>query len=530
MTAAAYRGDWILSAIVEDRAERLGDRPAVAELDGRGLTYRELRDRTQRVAALLGELGVGPSARVATMLDPTVAHVEAALGCAWAGAVEVPVNTDYQGLYLQHVLAETEADTVILQDRFVERLAPLDLPALRHVVVVGDGAVAPPAGVATHRFADADGLAPATPVARTEEDLLIILYTSGTTGISKGAMHCNRSALWTARVWQRLAELSEDDVGYSYLPMFHVTARSALFLASVLAGGSTILRERFSVSSFWSDIRRFDATFTMYMGAVIHLLYRQEPQVDDAENPLRAAGGAAAPPDIGPAFKRRFGCELFEVFGMTEIGTATGGRMGHGTPGAMGKPFEHLQIEVHDEHDRPLPADVPGQLVVRPREPGAIFEGYWRRPQETLEAFRNLWFHTGDLGKLTPLGEVVFLDRLTDSMRRRGENISSFEVERSVNAHPAVLESAAFAVPSELTEHEVMVAVVPREDMELDLDELLRFCVETMPRFTVPRYARIVDGLPKTPTGRVQKHVLRAAGVTPDTIDREALGIVAPRR
>ena len=526
---AAYEGEWVLSSIVDDRAEKIGDQLAVVEPDGPSVTYGKLRDATQQAARLLLELGVAPGDRVATMLHPTVDYLSAALGAAWAGAIEVPVNTDFKALYLEQVLRETAAKVVVVQDRFVERLGHVELPDLRHVVVVGEAEVDAPPGVAVHRFAETAGLDPAPRVPRAEEDTLIVLFTSGTTGPSKGAVHCNRSFMWTPRVWHELVGLREDDVGYSFLPLFHVTARSALFLACVLAGGSTILRERFSVSEFWNDVRRYGATYTMYMGAIIQLLFKQEPKPDDADNPLRAAGGAAAPPDIGEAFRRRFGVELYEVYGMTEIGTATGGHMGHNTPGSMGKPFDHLQIEIHDERDNRLPPDRPDEIVVRPREPYAIFQGYWGRPEETLESFRNLWFHTGDLGKLTPLGEVVFLDRVKDSMRRRGENISSFEVERSVNAHPAVLESAAYPIPSELTEDEVMVAVVPRPDADLDLEAVLRFCVETMPRFTVPRYLRSVAELPKTATGRVEKHKLRAEGVTPDTVDREAVGIVVAR-
>ena len=525
----AYAGPWIVSSILDDRAERIGDRLALVGTGGERFTYGDLRDRAARAAALLGELGVKPGDRVATMLDPTAEYAVSVLASAWAGSIEVPVNTDYKGFYLEQVIRETGARVAIVQERFLDRLAGVELPELEHVVVVGDGDAPAPGGTRRHRFSALYDLDPAPRTPRTEEDLMLILYTSGTTGPSKGAMHSNRSALWTSRVWVDLAQLTQEDVGYSFLPFFHVTARSAMFMALTLVGGRTVLKERFSVSSFWDDVRRHGATFTMYMGAIIHLLYKQEPRPDDADNPLRAAGGAAAPPAIAADFIRRFGCELYEVFGMTEIGTATSGHYGHNTHGSVDRPFDHLEIRVHDARDEPVPVDTPGELVVRPREPHAIFQGYWQRPEETLEAFRNLWFHSGDLGKLTPLGEVVFLDRVKDSIRRRGENISSFEVERSVNAHPAVLESAAYPVASELTEDEVMIAVVLKDGAELDLVELLQFCAETMPRFTVPRYARIVDALPKTPTNRTQKHRLRDEGITTDTVDREALGIEVAR-
>jgi crotonobetaine/carnitine-CoA ligase len=518
--SSEYRGEWVMSSILEDRAERLADRVALHTADG-PISYEMLRDRAQRVAGMLVALGVKPGDRVATMIDPNPDYLSAWFGCAWAGAVEVPVNTEYKGEYLRHVLDESEAAVLILQDRYVERLARIELNRLKHVIVVGEVETPSLSGVERHRFRHADQIDPLPLVRRREQDLLYILYTSGTTGLSKGVVHCNRSALWTARVWQELAAIGPDDVGYSYLPLYHVTARSALIKPCILAGGSAVVRDRFSVNEFWPDIRRHSATFTMYMGSVILFLVQQEERADDADNSLRVAGGAACPPAVGAEFERRFGCRLLEVYGMTEVGTVSGPRGGNVVPGTMGRPFDHIVMEIHDEDDRALPPDTLGEIVMRPTEAYAIMQGYWRQPQATVEAWRNLWFHSGDIGKMTPEGELVFVDRLKDSIRRRGENVSSFEVERSVQTHQAVQECAAFAVASEATEDEVMIAVVLRPGHVVSAAALLDHCEEQMPRFAVPRFVRIVLELPKTPTGRVQKHVLRKEGVTPDTYERE---------
>lgn len=520
MATTQYDGEWVMSAILEDRAERLGDRVALHTDEG-PILYAQLRDRAQRVAGRLQALGVEPGDRVATMLDATPAYLHAWLGCAWAGLVEVPVNTEYKGVFLEHVLRESGAVVAIIQDSYLARLASLDIPSLKHVIVVGDAAAAEaPRSLAVHGFAEALAHAPAPLVRTREQDLLYVLYTSGTTGPSKGVMHCNRSALWTARVWAELAELGPDDVGYSYLPLYHVTARSALVKACIVAGASCVLRKHFSASEFWPDVRRYGATFTMYMGAVILFLTKQAETPGERDNPLRVAGGAACPPALAEEFQRRFDCRLLEVYGMTEIGTATGPRHGVSRAGTMGQPFDHLEMAVHAPDDAPLPAGEIGEIVVRPREPYAIMQGYWKQPEATVEAWRNLWFHTGDLGRMTPEGDLVFVDRLKDSLRRRGENISSFEVERAVQSHPAVQECAAFAVASEATEDDVMIAVLLREGETLEAEALFDFCEETMPRFAVPRYLTFVDALPKTPTGRVQKHLLRETGVTPDTAER----------
>jgi crotonobetaine/carnitine-CoA ligase len=262
---------------------------------------------------------------------------------------------------------------------------------------------------------------------------------------------------------------------------------------------------------------------------VIHLLWAQPERPDDADNAVRRAFGAAAPPAIVEAFEQRFGMELIEVYGSTELGPATAPTPEKKRRGTMGVDCSHVELEIHDERDRRVPPGTLGEIVARPTGPHSLFQGYWQEPEATIEAFRNLWFHTGDQGSIDEDGFLTFTDRIKDSIRRRGENISSFEVERSVQTYGAVLECAAYAVPSELTEEEVMIAVVPREGEVIDPADLLAHCIEAIPRFAVPRYVRIVDELPKTPSQRIQKFKLRADGITPDTVDREALGIRVPR-
>jgi len=527
--SAAYAGPWVLSALLADRAGRLGDRTAVSS-HGTELTYAELALGAQRVAAGLAELGVRAGDRVATMLDPTPDYLAAWWGTAWAGAVEVPVNTAYKGEYLEHVLRRSEPGVLVLDARWLPRLAEIDVPSLRHVVVTGAPAVAVPRTTVAHPLAELLEASPRTaPVPRTESDLAYVLFTSGTTGPSKGVMLGNRAALWNARPWLDILELTEDDVAYSMFPLFHVTARSAVVTSSFWAGARVVLREGFSLSGFWPDVRESGATFFAYMGAVIHLLVTAEPRPDDAENRLRVAFGAAAPPTEVEEFQRRFGVTLLETYGSTEVGPASAPTPRTVRRGTMGRPQPDVRIEIHDRDDEPVPAEVPGEIVVRPEEPDRIFAGYWKEPAASVAAFANLWFHTGDGGYLTRDGHLVFTDRLRDSIRRRGENVSSFEVERSVQRHPDVLECAAFAVPSALTEDEVMIAVVRRPGHSLDPLDLFRYCVEALPRFAVPRYLRILEALPKTPSQRIQKFVLRKEGVTPDAVDRERLGVQVPR-
>jgi len=520
--AGEYRGQWVFSSIMEDRANSFADKNFLLGPDG-SYTYAQVCDRAARVAAGLATLVDDPAVPVATMLDASPMHIFVWFGCAWAGVIEVPINTEYKGTFLEHVLNESEAPVLVIEPKYLPRLEGLDLRHLRHVVVAGppDADIPQMLAQPQHKLTDWFSLPPAPRVPREESDLVYILYTSGTTGPSKGVTHCHRSALWTARVWHEMFEMEPGDVGYSYLPMYHTTARNVLVANALIAGASVALRERFSVREFWPDVRKYGATYFAYMGAIIQMLWNSDAVPGEEDNSLRVGGGAAAPPAITDAFEKRFGLRLIEVYGMTEVGTATGHRLGDIVRGTMGKPFGHLELEIHDPRDNVVPAGTPGEIVVRPREPWAITQGYWKNPEATVEAWRNLWFHSGDLGKLTDDGYLIYLDRVKDSLRRRGENISSFEVERAVLAHPAVAEAAVYDVASALTEDDVMVAVVLRPDASLDPGEFFRFCTDTMPRFAVPRYVRVIAELPKTPTARVEKYKLREQGVTPDTADRE---------
>lgn len=526
-----YDGEWVVSSLLDDRAERYPDIAAVSATDEE-LSFGALRERAQRVAAGLLDLGIVPSDRVATMLEPSTAYLAAWFGISWAGAVDVPVNTAYRGIFLEHVLSESGARILVIDERWVDRLAGLHVPQLEHVIMVTSSRAAadvPAAAVPLHRLDDLLSMEPVGRVPRAETDLAYILFTSGTTGASKGVVHVNRSALWCARATMDSLELTHEDAVYSMFPLFHVTARSSVVTSTLWSRGRVILRDGFSVSNFWDDIRASRATWFAYMGAIIALLHKQPPRPEDADNMLRLGFGAAAPPSIADEFERRFGLELFEVYGSTELGPATAPRPGRIKRGTMGLPCDHVITEIHDEQDNPLPPNVRGEIVCRPRVPYGLFQGYWNRPEETLEAFRNLWFHTGDAGHLDDDGHLVFTDRIKDSLRRRGENISSFEVERAVALHPAVLEAAAYALPSELGDDEVAIAVIPQDGQDLDVADLYDFCIRTMPRFTVPRYIRIVPELPKTPSQRVQKFKLREEGVAPGTHDRDALGIVVPK-
>ena len=474
------------------------------------LTYAELAEAAARVAGALKQRGVEPGDRVATMLPSGIEYLKVWWGIVWAGAVDVPVNNDFKGEFLDHVVGGSGAKAFVIDPRWRDR-------AERYADILVD-----------------PGELDADPVERTprkERDLLYIMYTSGTTGRAKGVMHANRSALWNAAAWLEILGLTHEDTAYSMFPLFHVTARSAVVTATMWAGGRVHLADGFSATRFWDEVKQANATWFGYMGIVIHLLHAQPARPRTPTTPSGSPSARRPRRRSWTPSSSASGCGWSRSTARpSSARPARPSTRSPRKPGTMGLPCRHLLVEVHDEDDNPLPPNTRGEIVARPAEPFAMAQGYWNEPRATIDAFRNLWFHSGDGGYLDDEGYVVFTDRVKDSLRRRGENISSFEVERGVQRHPDVLECAAYAVPAELTEDELMVAIVAaRGPHGRPGATLIAFCIDELPRFMVPRYVRMLDALPKTPSQRIEKYRLREQGVTPDTFDREAAGLAVPR-
>jgi crotonobetaine/carnitine-CoA ligase len=447
------------------------------------------------------------------------------------GAIEVPVHSAYRGPLLEHILTESGARILCCDAEFLERLHGLALPALERVVVRGplDG---PPPGLPCHPLGGALGHDPlaASPKLRGS-DVSCLLYTSGTTGRSKGVVLTHTANLQLSRSNIELMEYTSADVLYTAFPLFHVNAKFTSVTSALLTGATLVLDERFSASRFWDRMREEGVTSFNYMGTMLAVLLGQPESSRDRDHRVTRCYGGGCQPTTWAPFERRFGVRLHEHYGMTEIGIATQNTRTVRRPGSIGRAAAVFEVRVADEGDREVPVNQVGEIQVRPRLPDIILREYWRRPEATIEAMRNLWFHTGDRGRMDGDGFFYYVDRLKDSIRRRGENVSSFEVESVVNAYGPVIESAAYGVPSELGEDEVMLAVVV-DPQSLDLAGLIAHCQRELPYFAVPRYVRVMTSLPKNPSERVQKFVLREQGVTDDTIDRGPIrrpGPTAPR-
>ena len=515
-----------MGAILAARAAEQPDRRAV-QFESVALTYREWDEQANRVANALLGAGLQPGSRVAVMLPNQPEFLCAWAGIAKAGLVEVPVNTAYKGDLLAYLLEHAQCEALIVDGQWTDRVAKVgdELHSLKTVVVVGTpGAELPRLRVVP--WADfVGGAASSAPdVTVTDEDISSILYTSGTTGPSKGVVLTHAANFYMARNVVGLMDYGASDIVFNAFPLFHVNARYSGVLPVMYADGESVLYSRFSASGFWQTCREHGVTAFNYMGALLMMLFKQPERPDDADNPVRRAYGAPAPVTIYEQFEKRFGMQLVEVYGSTEAGTVTMNSVDSFRIGSCGKPVPYYDVRIHDEHDRPLPPGEVGEIVVRPREPHALFEYYHGMPQESLHTFRNLWFHTGDRGRTDEDGYFYYVDRMKDSIRRRGENISSWEVEKVVTSHDSVAEAAAVGVPSELTEEEVLIVVVAKPGESVDPVDLLDLCQERLPHYAVPRYVRFLDELPKTPSQRIEKYRLREEGLVPGTWDREEHG------
>jgi crotonobetaine/carnitine-CoA ligase len=350
-----------------------------------------------------------------------------------------------------------------------------------------------------------------------------VLFTSGTTGVSKGAIISHHHEISFGDAFRAIVGMEAQDVSYNYLPFFHIAGKF-VFLATLLAGGRMLLRERFSLSDFWPDVRRHGCTVAISVGGICNMLNGLPPDPEDARNTLRIMYAVPIPPEIKTAFERRFDLALVEGYGSTETNLICYTTPEGAPHGSCGKASPLYDVRVVDEADRELPPDTPGEIVVRGRYPHLLMLGYYGMPEKTVEAFANQWFHMGDRGRIDAEGWVYFIDRVKDAIRRRGENVSSFEVEQIILRHPDIVEAAAVAAKSEVGEEEIKLVAVLRQGGRVEPEALLRWCLSEMPYFMAPRFIEFVDSLPRTPTQKVRKVDLRADAINARTWDCERAG------
>jgi len=490
-----------LPAMLRRGAEQFGSRKSCS-ISGTQWSHRDALDVAARRGAALRAAGIGRGDRVAIMCSNRAELLEVFLGCGWIGAASVPINTASMGPQIEYYLANSGARLLVIEDRFVERLRTA-LPTW----IVG-GASYPAPGE------------PTAPAEVQPGETLAILYTSGTTGPAKGVTCPHAQYYWWGVNTARILGVGASDVLCTTLPLFHINALNTFAQAS-LTGCQAVFETRFSASEFWAAMQAREATVVYLLGAMVPILLAQPQSPAERAHRIRIGLGPGVPAAALDAFRKRTGVPLLEGYGSTESNFVIATAADSPRSGVMGWLRPGFQARVVDEHDVELPAGEAGELILRADEPFAFATGYFGMPDKTLEAWRNLWFHTGDRVVHETDGAFRFIDRLKDAIRRRGENISSYEVEQVLLSHPDVAAVAVYPVRSELAEDEVMAAIVPQSERKVDPAGLAHFCESRLPYFAVPRYIDVVSDLPRTENGKVQKYKLRERGVTASTWDRQ---------
>lgn len=517
---------WVVPEILAEKARAVPDQPFIVSED-ETVTYREADETSNRIGNCLAALGVAKGDFVCQFLPNSPDFVRIYFGIAKAGAIMVPINTSYKGALLEYTLNDAGSAVLLCHHSFLDRVQTIEaaVPKLKTILVVGKSADEVEALRAGFKrialLPHAPSAFPASPPAVTVsfKDVNCIVYTSGTTGPSKGIMISNAHAMSHAVQFIRCCKMTSADIIYTPLPLFHALGLFMGVLSAMAEGTQVVVKERFSARAFWDDIRKFKATIGHCIFSIPFILKKAEPSPRDRDHPLRCMYNAV----YDPEFEARFGVRVLEAYALSEGSFITYVRYDEpGVVGSCGPVSEDWEIRLVDENDCEVPVGTIGEFTARPKKPYYVLLGYLNKPQATADAFKNLWFHTGDLGYVDDKGNYYFKGRRKDVIRHKGENIAAIDVENILIAHPAIIEAAALPHPAGDGEEDLRVTVVLKAGASLSGQDLLHYCEQHMPDFMVPRYIEFRPVLPRTPTDKVEKYKLIQEGLGPNAIDRLA--------
>lgn len=505
------------------------------DVSGDRMTYREVEARSNQLARALARHGVQAGDTVVSFLDTSLDGILGWLALNKLGAIWAPVNTAYSGEFLRHQVTDSQAKLVLCEDHYLDRFLAIadDLPKVSRILVRGGMADSDDAPFAVAPFPDgATEKAGALDHVPRPHEISCLIYTSGTTGPSKGCMISHNYLCNVGRQQNTSARMRKGEVLWTCLPLFHIGSIGVVITSIMLSQGTACLAPRFSVSQFWDEIERTGATIAMMVATMFPFLAQapdSEPMLR-CKGQLRAVFGIPITEDVRQQWMDRFGVSdvVGFSFGQTEVCKVCNYSIGDPLPpaGSCGPIAEDFIVQIVDEQDLPVPTGTSGEIVVRPRRPDIMFSGYWNRPEDTARVWRNLWMHTGDIGRMDEEGNLYFVDRKKDYLRRRGENISSFEIEAALMAHPAVSLVAIYGVdvPGGV-EEDIKLSVLPRDGMAIDPAELWHWARERIPYFAMPRFIEVHEDFPRTPTGKIEKYLLRRRGLTDASWDAQAQGL-----
>ena len=489
-------------------------------------TYRELRERIIRYATGLQQLGVKHGDFVCSWLPNGPHAVQVFLALNYLGAVYVPINTSFRGGVLQHVIARSAAELLIADSRLIDRLTSINTGLLKTLVVVGETTTEIPALKIFPEEVLSDASGELSPLQRPIEpwDTHAVIFTSGTTGLSKGVLS---SYIHTYEFMQVLKHFGPDDCQFANLPLFHATGMYAVY-SMLMHGGRVCVVDGFHTDSFWRTVNRYGVTTVGLLGVMMQFLLKAPPSPHDRNNTLRTCMVVPLDDDA-LKFSERFGVDVYTIYNMTEMSGPLYAGPNPTVTGSCGKLRPGVEVRLVDANDIEVAPGQVGEMIVRTDMPWAMNHGYHNDPEATARAWRNGWFHTGDALRRDAEGNFFFVDRMKDTIRRRGENISSFEVESEIAVHPDVREVAVIGVASHIGEDDVLAVITPVAGRKVEPAAIIEFIRPRLAYYMVPRYIRFINELPKTPTQKIMKQQLRDDGVTADTWDREQAGIIIKR-
>jgi crotonobetaine/carnitine-CoA ligase len=515
-----------IAAVLERQVAERPDKIAVIDETGRQMTFAELRKAAACVGSAIRGAGVQRQEPVLIMLDNHIDIVTTWAGLGLTATITVPINTAYKGEMLRYVINQCEAKVAIIEAHYCGRIAKVadGLTELQTIYVRGTGGELPER-FTRRDFADLLNAESAEFDPPHVSDIACIIYTSGTEGPSKAVLCPHGHAFQTSASYT--FQTTPEDVVFVVLPLFHAGGLFAGVL-NALRGGATAVIGSFSASRFWEDVRSFGCTQTLLIGAMVDFLWKAPASASDRDHPMRNITVVPAMPYMAK-FAERFGVSVASSYGQSETGTTCISTAEEAQPFLCGYPRSIFKVKIVDDDDVEVAPGINGEIVVRPMEPWSVFRGYHRNLQATVNATRNQWIHTGDVGHMNERGQVFFVDRKKDALRRRGENVSSMEVETHLLEHADVAQAAIVSVPSEHLEDDIKAVVVLAPGAAFDPEALLHDLYNRLPYFMVPRYYEAIDKLPLTPTGKVAKVELRKRGVTAETWDCEAHGFAVTR-
>ena len=514
----------VLYEILRVNAEKRADQTCFIDLiDGpTNVTFQELKEKVDHLAAHLYRTGIRKGMHVGILMPTSRDYIYLWFALAKLGAVEVPYNIVYKGDTLAYLINDSDAQFLLVDEEFIPELEKVKakLEYVKTVIYHGQPPTSNEDKWKTYHWSDFEADVheaieqmnlelEGNPVCH--EDPACIIYTSGTTGPSKGVLITNHHLYFMGLFQADIMHYTDRDISLNFLPFYHVAAKF-IALGCMISGAKMILKNSFSVTTFWDEVREYDVTIFPAVGGIMTMLYNQTPQSNDQDHSVRAVYAIPAPKENYKEIQERFGIKLVEAYGSTEWSAVTATEMDENVIGSCGRAIDrYVEVMIVDEHDHPCQFGEAGELVVRPKLPHTVMIGYYNKPDKTVEAWQNLWFHTGDRFYQDKQGYLYFIDRIKDAIRRKGENISSFEMESMLTKHPKISECAVIAVPSPIGEDDIKAFIVLQKDSHFSYEEIILYCYENLGYFMVPRYIEFMDELPRTPTGKILKNPLRNA-------------------